>query len=153
LKALAGSAELHVFSFPEEPLEPPFMQAIQEETEKGGGKFHQARQVGSAKWEPFWASTPPDLLLTVSWRVMIPSEVYQRARLGAFVFHDSLLPAYRGFAPTVWAIVNGEDHTGATLFRIAEGVDEGDIVDQQKVAIDAEETVGDVMDKVTRTYL
>ena len=62
-----------------------------------------------------------------------PLHIYARARLGAFVFHDSLLPEYRGFAPTVWAIVNGRDHTGATLCHMADEVDSGDIVDQERI--------------------
>ena len=92
-------------------------------------------------------------MFVVSWRYMIPSAVYHRASLGTFVFHDSLLPKYRGFAPTVWAIINGEDHTGVTLFEIAEGVDEGLIVAQHRVEIGQQDSIATVMENVTEAYL
>jgi methionyl-tRNA formyltransferase len=94
-----------------------------------------------------------DLLVAVGWRYLVPKEVYTKARLGAYVFHDSLLPEYRGFSPTVWAIVNGEDHTGATLFAITEAVDAGDIVDQERVSIGPTETIATVMNRVNEAYL
>ncbi len=76
-----------------------------------------------------------------------------RYRVWAPTFFTILLPQYRGFSPTVWAIINGEDHTGATLFRIADGVDEGDIVDQERIAIGPHETIGTVLERVTQAYL
>lgn len=63
------------------------------------------------------------------------------------------LPEYRGFSPTVWAIINGEDHTGVTLFKIAEEVDAGDIVDQERVPIGPDDTIAVVIERVTQTYL
>ncbi len=142
-----------MFSFREEAHEPPFLDDLRNLTLDKGGQFFEAKNVGSARWAPFWESTPIDLMFAVSWRYMVPPDVYRRPRRGAFVFHDSLLPAYRGFAPTVWAILNGEDHTGATLFEIAEEVDSGDIVDQQRVPIGAEDSIADVMEHVTQAYL
>ena len=92
-------------------------------------------------------------MLVVSWRYMIPPRVYRRPRLGTFVLHDSLLPTYRGFSPTVWSIINGEDHTGVTLFEIAEEVDSGDLVDQQRVPVGLDDTIAVVIERVTQTYL
>jgi len=153
LHALAPAADLSVFSFREEPWEPPFLDSIRGETEGIGGTFFETRKVGDDKLARFWDSVAVDLMLAVSWRYMIPPEVYGRARLGAFVFHDSLLPAYRGFAPTAWAVINGEDHTGVTLFEISPEVDAGDIVDQQRVAIGPDETMSTIVERVTVAYL
>ncbi len=153
LVALVPQSDFVVFSFQEEPWEPPFLNDIRELTLASGGRFFQARQVGSQCWSPFWESTAVDLMLVVSWRYMIPPSVYRRPRFGTFVFHDSLLPKYRGFSPTVWAIINGEDHTGVTLFEIAEEVDAGDIVAQERVPIGPNDTIADVMERVTCTYL
>lgn len=150
---LRPQSELIVFSFREESWEPPFLDNIRDLTLFSGGQFHEARQVGNERYRSFWESTPIDIIFVVSWRYMIRAEIYRRPRLGTFVFHDSLLPEYRGFAPTVWAIINGEDHTGVTLFRITEEVDAGDIVDQERIPIDADDTVAAVMDRVTQTYL
>lgn len=146
-------AELTVFSFREDPWEPPFCDEIKGITLAHGGRFIETRQVGSRENLPFWETSGVDIAFAVSWRYMIPPAVYQRPRLGTYVFHDSILPAYRGFSPTVWAMVNGEDHTGVTLFEIAEEVDAGDIVDQEWVPIGADETISVVMERVTEAYL
>lgn len=153
LIALLPEARLVVFSFREQPGEPPFMDDIRALTLAHGGEFVEVRQLGGRRWERIWAAAPIDLLLVVSWRYMVPAEVYSRPWLGTFVFHDSLLPAYRGFGPTVWAIVNGEDHTGVTLFAIAAEVDAGEIVAQQRVPIGPDETIAEVLERVTERYL
>jgi len=153
LAELLPRSDLIVFSFRETSWEPPFLDDIRELTLANGGQFFEARQVGTQHWRPFWESTAVDLIFTVNWRYMIPASVYCRSHLGTFVFHDSLLPKYRGFSPTVWALINGEDHTGVTLFEIAEEVDAGDIVDQESVPIGLDETIADVMERVTQTYL
>ncbi len=153
LIALAPEADLVVFSFREESIEPSFMNMIQTLTESSGGQFLEARQAGAERLAHFWEATPIDLMFFVSWRYMVPSPIYQRARLGAYVFHDSLLPAYRGFAPTVWAIINGEPQTGVSLFRIADEVDAGDIIAQQAVPIGPDDTITDILERVTDVYL
>jgi methionyl-tRNA formyltransferase len=150
---LLPEANLIVFSFREELWEPPFLDNIHKLTLANAAQFFEDRQVGSKRWSQFWESTAVDLMFVVSWRYMIPACVYKRPRLGTFVFHDSLLPAYRGFSPTVWAIINGEDHTGVTLFDIAEEMDSGDIIDQELVPIGPDDTIAIVMERVTQTYL
>ena len=105
-----------------------------------------------AKWDGFWNDNV-DLLLMVSWRYLVPKSVYSQARLGSYVFHDSLLPKYRGFSPTVWAMINGEPETGATLFEVTDDVDAGAIVDQRAIPIGSSETIAQVVERVTSAYL
>ena len=150
---LARDHELVVLSFPEEPCEPRFLAEIEAETRSMGDQFFTARNVAGAALADFWTKTPIDLLLAVSWRYLVPPSIYRRATRGAFVFHDSLLPEHRGFSPTVWAIANGEDHTGVTLFEMVEAVDAGDIVDQQRVPIGADDTIATVVERVTNSYV
>jgi len=150
---LQPQTDLVVFSFREEPWEPRFLDDIREFTLASGGQFFEARHVGSKECRLFWESAPVDLMLMVNWRYMVPANIYCRPRLGTFVFHDSLLPEYRGFSPTVWAIINGEDHTGVTLFKITDEVDAGDIVDQELIPIARYDTIAMVTDRVTEAYL
>lgn len=128
---LLPDADLTVFSFPEEPWEPPFLKDILELSRSKDFQFVETRQVHNKSLRQFWEGSTVDLMFAVSWRYLIPERIYSRSRLGTFVFHDSLLPEYRGFSPTVWAMINGEDHTGVTLFEMAEATDSGDIVDQE----------------------
>lgn len=153
LHKLAPECELVVFSFREDPWEPPFMDSTRDLTLSLGGQFFESRKLTPPALEQFWESTPVDLLLSVSWRYMIPAHIYRRARLGAYVLHDSMLPLYRGFSPTVWAMINGEKTTGASLFEMADAVDAGDIVDQQSIPIGDNEAITAILARVTETYL
>jgi methionyl-tRNA formyltransferase len=153
LAEIEPNAQLIVLSFKEEPWEPPFFNDIRDLAENCHAQFLEAKQVGSPRFASFWDSLSIDLMMTVNWRYMIPPSIYRRARSGTFVFHDSLLPAYRGFSPTVWAMINGEDHTGVTLFEIAEEVDTGPIVDQAFISIRSEDTILEVTERVTDAYL
>jgi methionyl-tRNA formyltransferase len=51
------------------------------------------------------------------------------------VFHDSLLPRYRGFAPTVTAMLNGDPIVGVTALQLAADVDSGPIVARRSIPI------------------
>ena len=64
-----------------------------------------------------------------------------------------MLPKYRGFAPLVWAIINGEKKTGVTLFYFDEGVDNGDVVDQYKIDIDDNDNISVLLDKTNRAVI
>jgi methionyl-tRNA formyltransferase len=147
VRALLPDAQLDVVTFHEEPWEPPFYDAIRAQANNFGARFHSG---GSSMPD---LPNEFDLLFVVSWRHRIPASVYKQAGRGAFLFHDSLLPRYRGFSPTVWAIINGEDETGATLLELVEEIDAGAIVDQQRIPIGPEDTIATVLPKVTASYL
>ena len=142
-----------VFSFRETAWEPPFLDDFRAVTLEHGHRFIEARNVARASLSSFWREQPVDLMLKVNWRYVVPAVIFQRARLGSYVFHDSLLPLYRGFSPTVWAIINGEKETGVTLFRATEEYDAGDIVEQRSVPIGSNDSIASVTERVTQTYL
>ncbi len=89
--------------------------------------------------------TEPDIIAVVAFRIL-PPEVYQQARLGAFNIHASLLPKYRGAAPINWAIINGEKSTGLTSFLLERKVDTGRILMQHAFDIPENATAGDLHD-------
>jgi|SRR5919108_4608695 methionyl-tRNA formyltransferase len=151
--ALRPEVELTVVSAREEGGEPGFFEALRAVTREYGGQFHEGRNLATLAQAGLLNPSALDLLLLVNWRWLVPASLYRQPRQGAFVFHDSLLPAYRGFSPTCWAIINGEATTGATLFAIADDVDAGDIIGQQQVAIGPDDTVMTVMGRVTEAYL
>lgn len=153
LVQLEPDAELLVLSFREEPWEPPFLDRIRERTLAAGGRFEEAKRLDTERMMAVWEEAPADLLLAVGWRYLVPAEVYQRCRLGAFVFHDSLLPRNRGFSPTVWSIIRGERETGVSLIAMAEEPDAGDLVDQLAVPIGPDDSIAVVREAVTRAYL
>ncbi len=150
---LARGASFVVFSFREAAGEPLFFDDIRMLAADAGAEFFEARRVDGPELMAYWKTAGADLMLAVHWRYLIPSEVFRHARLGAYAFHDALLPAYRGFSPTVWALINGETKTGATLFELGDSVDSGGIIGQQEVLIGPEEPIAPVMEKVTGAYL
>ena len=54
-----------------------------------------------------------DVFVVVAFRMM-PKVLFEMPKLGTFNLHASLLPDYRGAAPINFAIINGEEKTGAT---------------------------------------
>ena len=90
----------------------------------------------------------PDIAFVIGCRILIPQAIYQSIPLGALAVHDSLLSEYRGFAPLNWSILNGEDHTGVTLFYLDELMDGGDIVMQKRVPINSTDTAPQVYERV-----
>ncbi len=90
----------------------------------------------------------PDLIVVVGWTRLLGEELLALPRRGCVGFHASMLPHNRGRAPVNWAIIRGEKETGNTMMYLAGGADTGDIIDQQRVAIDDEDTCATVYDKV-----
>lgn len=89
----------------------------------------------------------PDLLVVVAFRIL-PREILEIPRIGAINLHASLLPKYRGAAPIHWAVMNGEEKTGCTVFFLNEVVDAGQIINQAKTPIGPNETTGEVYERL-----
>ena len=81
----------------------------------------------------------PDLFVVVAFKIL-PRKLFTLPRLGSINVHGSLLPKYRGAAPINWALINGEKETGLTSFILNEKVDTGNIILQEKITIDKNDT-------------
>ena len=92
-------------------------------------------------------SLDADLFIVIAFR-MLPEAVWTMPRLGTFNLHASLLPKYRGAAPLNWAVINGDKETGVTTFFLKHEIDTGDIIDQKRVAINPDDNVGDIHDRL-----
>jgi methionyl-tRNA formyltransferase len=85
-------------------------------------------------------ATKPDAIIVVGYGRIIPQWMLDLPPLGNINLHASLLPKYRGAAPIQWAIANGETVTGNTTMRIDAGLDTGDILLQQQLPINPDDT-------------
>ena len=95
-----------------------------------------------------------DFCIVCGWRSMINPDLNKSFKIGMVAAHDSLLPAYRGFAPLNWTIINGEKETGVTLFQINEDmVDSGPVFLQKVVEIGDEDYAADVFEKITQATI
>ncbi|MGV9383874.1 methionyl-tRNA formyltransferase [Nonomuraea sp. NPDC003707] len=86
----------------------------------------------------------PDLIVANNWRTWIPPEIVTLPRHGILNVHDSLLPAYAGFSPLIWALINGEKEVGVTAHMMNAELDAGDIVVQSAVPVGPADTATDL---------
>ena len=91
----------------------------------------------------------PELIVVVAYGCILPASVLQAPRYGCINLHVSLLPKYRGSAPVQWAVLNGDTETGVSIMQMDEGLDTGDVLVCEKMAIGPEETSGELFDRVT----
>lgn len=93
-------------------------------------------------------SLSPDLIVVVAYGQILPKEVLEIPLLGCINLHASLLPELRGAAPIAWAIIRGKETTGLTTMSMDEGMDTGEIILQEKMAILPADTTGTLSEKL-----
>jgi methionyl-tRNA formyltransferase len=86
--------------------------------------------------------------MAISWRWLIDHPAQK-----LIVFHDSLLPKYRGFAPLVNALINGESKVGVSAIFGASEYDRGDIIHQTSMPIRYPITIAQAITAVNECYL
>ncbi len=90
----------------------------------------------------------PQTVLVHGWYRMIP--VADFPDIDFLGFHYSPLPQYRGNAPMVWQIINGERRLGVSFFVLSEGMDDGDLVDQRHFELATHEDIADAIGKANQ---
>ena len=101
---------------------------------------HQPAKIRAPEIEEQLRALAPDVIVIIAYGQIIPARLLTIPKFGWINLHASLLPKYRGAAPINWAIVNGETRTGNTTMRIDAGMDTGEILLQEEMAIGPEET-------------
>lgn len=81
-----------------------------------------------------------DLLITVAYGHILKEEILKKPRFGAINLHYSMLPKYRGAAPVQHAILNGDQISGVSVFKLDKGMDSGPIYIQKELEIGPTET-------------
>ena len=86
-----------------------------------------------------------DVLLTIGYGVLLPTEILTLPRHGCLNLHFSLLPRWRGAAPVQRAIEAGDSLSGVTVFQLDEGMDTGPIFSTKRFALDADVTSDELL--------
>ncbi len=89
-----------------------------------------------------------DFFVLASYGRILPRELLALPALGALNVHPSLLPKYRGATPIQSAILHGEAETGVSIMLMDAGLDTGEIVLQQRIAVERDETYGELHDRL-----
>ena len=91
-----------------------------------------------------------DVIVVVAYGQILSSECLSIPPLGCINLHASLLPKYRGAAPIQHALLNGEKVTGVTTMFMVEKMDAGDIILQEQVEIEEDDTAGTLSEKLSQ---
>lgn len=89
-----------------------------------------------------WREAGADLCLMAFVTHILPDAIFDIPRLGTVQYHPSLLPLHRGSSAINWAIINGDEETGLSIFWPDRGIDTGPLLLQRRVPIGPDDTVG-----------
>ncbi|WP_277976246.1 bifunctional UDP-4-amino-4-deoxy-L-arabinose formyltransferase/UDP-glucuronic acid oxidase ArnA [Pantoea endophytica] len=135
----AGYEISAIFTHSDTGTESHFFDSVARLAAEQGIPVYAPEDVNHPLWVDRIKTMAPDYIFSFYYRALLNDSILSSARLGAFNLHGSLLPKYRGRAPLNWVLVNGETETGVTLHRMVKRADAGDIVAQQRVAIDEQD--------------
>ena len=140
------SLRLRVSTFKEVKVIRGYDEDIRAYAAKNHISFHSWNEIrkGGVDWlrqNRVWA------IVCVGWRYMVPKDMIDALCGRVLVTHDSLLPKYRGYAPLVSALINGEQEAGVTVLLAAQEVDAGDIVYQKSFSIGPKDKISDLIQK------
>jgi methionyl-tRNA formyltransferase len=90
----------------------------------------------------------PDLILVMGWSQILKSEILNIPKLGIIGSHPTELPKYRGRAPISWSILKELKKSALTFFWMDDGIDNGDILDQQFFKISINDDASSIYEKI-----
>lgn len=116
-----------------------------------GIEVYQPRKIREPECIAYLEKYQADIIVVVAFGQILPKEILEMPKYGCVNVHASLLPKYRGAAPIQWAVINGEKVSGVTTMRMDQGLDTGDIIMKQEVALTEEETGGSLFERLSKT--
>ncbi len=96
------------------------------------------------------AADGADLAVVVAYGGLVREPLLSAPRHGWVNLHFSLLPRWRGAAPVQRALIAGDEVVGVDVFRLEAGLDTGPVIGEQRVPVDALETAGALLDRLSR---
>ena len=97
-----------------------------------------------------FAALNADVAIVVAYGLILPEEVLIAPRYGCLNLHASLLPRWRGAAPIQRAVMAGDAETGVMVMRMDKGLDTGPVCLSDRVDIGADETAGELHDRLAQ---
>ena len=95
-----------------------------------------------------FAALDADVAVVVAYGLILPKPVLDAPALGCLNLHASLLPRWRGAAPIHRAVMAGDAETGVMVMKMEEGLDTGPVAMAERVRIGADETTGELHDRL-----
>ncbi|MBB5753154.1 methionyl-tRNA formyltransferase [Prosthecomicrobium pneumaticum] len=123
---------------------------VHETAERFGIPVFTPRSLKDAAAQADFAALDADAAVVVAYGLILPQAVLDAPREGCFNLHASLLPRWRGAAPINRAIMAGDAETGVMVMRMEAGLDTGPVAMAERVRIGADETAGELHDRLSR---
>ncbi len=117
----------------------PWHLSLEEECIKTSVPYSKPKEVNSSESIALLSAFNPDIMFSVYYTQILGGKLLRLSQY-AINFHPSLLPEYRGTAPLIWTIVNGEHKTGITAHQMTLRVDAGKIYMRREIEISSEDT-------------
>ena len=105
----------------------------------------QPKSARNGQLETALRDSGAELAVVVAYGKILPKAVLEAVPRGCINVHASLLPKYRGAAPVQWAVIDNEPETGVAIMQLDEGMDTGPVYAMERVAIDPDETSGELL--------
>lgn len=122
---------------------------VKETALAAGIPVYQPERIREPQWVGILRELCPDAIVVVAFGQIIPEDILSLPPGGCINVHASLLPKYRGAAPIQWAVIEGERESGVTTMRMDAGLDTGDMILKETVALAPDETGGSLFDKLS----
>ena len=115
-----------------------------------GLQVAQPQSLRDATAQAELARLVPDAMVVAAYGLLLPPAVLAIPRLGCLNIHASLLPRWRGAAPVQRALLAGDRETGISIMQMDAGLDTGPVWSRRTLPIEAGETAGTLLERLTR---
>ena len=115
-----------------------------------GIPVYQPKTLKDGAFEAELREIDPEMIVVVAYGKILPQAVLDIPKYGAINMHGSILPQLRGSAPVQRSILNHCDEAGVTAMYLSAGMDEGDIIEIRKTAIQPLETSEELMARLAQ---
>lgn len=149
----AGVSPVAVYTQPDRPAgrgRNPRPSPVKERASALGLPVVQPETLRSAEAVAELSRLEPTVLVLAAYGLILPMAFLEVVPRGGLNVHPSLLPRYRGPAPVVWTILEGDKEAGVTIFHMDRGMDSGPIVSQRRISLLGDETAGELTDRLAR---
>ncbi|HEX2803312.1 MAG TPA: methionyl-tRNA formyltransferase [Sphingomicrobium sp.] len=121
--------------------------AVNKRAEELGVEVRCPRTLKGPEEQARFAALDADLAVVAAYGLILPKPVLEAPKAGCINVHASLLPRWRGAAPIQRAILAGDEVTGVTIMRMAEGLDTGPMLLKRETEVDSK-TAGELTDEL-----
>lgn len=140
-----------VFSFEEKNVSESYYQKIEDLCSRSNLTFFNWRREKD-QIEKIIIETQTTHVIMISWGFLLSTSLTKLLKSPIIVYHDSLLPRYRGFSPLPTAIINGEEEVGFTILLADEEMDAGNILFQKSYPLPADAYIKEITEQISEGY-